>query len=133
MKHITEQMVEAGLRKNVIKPVLNEDGLKAYIGEHWFFFGGSEFEETDPKDIPFDTLVCETWTVLNDMEEDPYVYQDEHDYYYYFIVENCMKSAVKVNFTVENDENVYERVEEILSSAGLEYKNLSIEKAWIEN
>lgn len=49
MKHrITKKMIEDGLISRVIIPKLEEDGLKAYIGDYWFYFGGSEFEDTDP-------------------------------------------------------------------------------------
>lgn len=39
MKHIiTKKMIEDGLISKVIIPKLEEDGLKAYIGDYWFYY-----------------------------------------------------------------------------------------------
>lgn len=67
MKHIiTKKMIEDGLISKVIIPKLEENGLKAYIGDYWFYFGGSEFENTDPKDMSLWLISEEIKTVLDD-------------------------------------------------------------------
>lgn len=99
MKDITKQMIENGLNQNIIKPVLDDDGeLICKIGDNWFYFGGHEFENTDPSEIPFDILVNEILFVLNDFRnlnyyEDEYLrnwdcYEDEYLYYYYYLTES---------------------------------------------
>ena len=88
MKYITKKMIEDGLMSKVIIPKLEEDGLKAQIGEYWFYFGGSEFEYTNPKSIPFSVLVDEIKEVLDDFRKYPDIFEDEYLYYYYFLCEN---------------------------------------------
>ena len=86
MKRITKQMVENGLNHNIIKPILDEGELICKIGDGWFYFGGSEFENTDPSEIPFDILVNEIMFVLNGFYEDWDDY--EYSYYYYYLIEH---------------------------------------------
>lgn len=88
MKYITKKMIEDGLMSKVIVPKLEEDGLVCYIGDCWFFFGGSEFEYTNPKDIPFNVLVNEIKEVLDDFYKHPEMFEDEYMYYYYYLCEN---------------------------------------------
>lgn len=88
MKRITKQMVEDGIRQNIIKPVLSDDGLICKIGICWFYFGGHEFENTDPNEIPFDILVNEVLTVLDDFHDDWQDYWDEYVYYWYYLKEH---------------------------------------------
>lgn len=73
-EYIGKKLIEDGLMAKVIIPKLEDDGLKAYIGEHWFYFGGTEFEQTDPKDIPFGLLVGEIKSVLDDFFKHPDVF-----------------------------------------------------------
>ena len=88
MKDITKQMIENGLNQNIIKPVLDDDGeLICKIGDGWFYFGGHEFENTDPSEIPFDVLVNEILCVLDDFREVGDVYEDEYLYYLYYLNE----------------------------------------------
>ena len=87
-EYIGKKMVEDGLMAKVIVPKLENDGLKAYIGEHWFYFGGTEFEYTDPKDIPFGLLVEEIKSVLDDFSKHPEVFENEYLYYYWYLCEN---------------------------------------------
>ena len=86
--YITKKMIEDALMADVIKPSLDEDGLKCYIGEYWFFFGGSVFETTNPSDISFGTKVEEIKLVLDDFYEDEDIYEDEYLYYYYYLCEH---------------------------------------------
>lgn len=86
--YIGTKMIEDGLMSKVIIPFLDADGLKAQIGDHWFYFGGSEFEYTEPKEIPFDVLVSEIKLVLDDFYECSETYGDEYLYYYYYLCEN---------------------------------------------
>lgn len=88
MKYIGKTMIEYGLMSKVIMSFLDEDGLKAQIGDYWFYFGGTEFEYTDPKDIPFDILVDEIKECLDAFYECPKVYEYEYLYYYYYLCEN---------------------------------------------
>lgn len=88
MKYIGKKMIEDGLISKVIIPYLDTDGLKAQIGDCWFWFGGTEFEYTDPKDIPFDILVNKIKECLDGFYECPEVYKDEYLYYYYYLCEN---------------------------------------------
>lgn len=83
-KLITKKLIKDGLKAKIIIPELTEDGLKAYIGSSWFFFGGSEFEQTDPKEIPFDTLVDEIKSVLDDFQTE---FEDEYLYYFFYLNE----------------------------------------------
>lgn len=86
--YIGKKMIEDGLMAEVIIPKLESDGLKAYIGDYWFWFGGSEFEYTDPKAIPFDILVNEIKECLDSFYECPSIYEDEYLYYYYYLCEH---------------------------------------------
>ena len=86
-QYIETKMIEDGLMAKVIIPKLEADGLKAYIGDYWFYFGGAELECTEPKEIPFGLLVEEIKAVLN------YFYtteetKDEYLYYYYYLCEH---------------------------------------------
>lgn len=84
---ISQEMIERGLRQNIIKPYLDGE-LKARIGDYWFYFGESKFEHTNPNDIDFDTLVTEVKSVLDAFYECPQLYDNEYLYYYYFLLEN---------------------------------------------
>lgn len=88
MKYITKKMIEDGLMSKVIIPKLEKDGLVCYIGDYWFFFGGIEFEYTNPKDIPFSVLVNEIKEALDDFYKHPEMFEDEYLYYYYYLCEN---------------------------------------------
>lgn len=87
-KRIVRKMIEDGLMAKVIVPEQEGDGLKAYIGDYWFYFGDSEFEFADPKDMPFGLLVEEIKTALDAFYEDKDVFEDEYLYYYYYLCEN---------------------------------------------
>lgn len=88
MKHkITKKMIQDGLMSKVIIPKLDDGGLKAYIGDYWFYFGGSEFEYTDPKDMSIWLIAEEIKVVLDDFY-DWKEYEDEYLYYYYYLCEH---------------------------------------------
>lgn len=90
-KYINKKMIEDGLMSKVIKPELSESGLIARIGDHWFFFGGTEFEYTNPKDIPFYILVEELKSFFDDIYYNKQVGSDcytEYLYYYDYLCEN---------------------------------------------
>jgi len=89
--NITRQMIADGLKAKLIVPELDKvDGLKAHIGEYWFYFGGTEFEVTDPGAIPFETLVDEIKLILDDFcsSED---FRDEYMHYYFILAERLEK------------------------------------------
>lgn len=88
MKHrITKKMIQDGLISKVIIPKLDDDGLKAYIGDYWFYFGGLEFEYTNPKDMSIWLIAEEIKVVLDDFY-DWQEYEDEYLYYYYYLCEH---------------------------------------------
>ena len=85
-KYIGKKMIKDGLMAEVIIPKLDDDGLKAYIGDYWFYFGGFEFEYTNPDDIPFDVMVEEIKMALDDFWK--YTdFNDEYLYYYSILCE----------------------------------------------
>ena len=88
MQYIERKMIEDGIISKVIIPFLDDDGLKAQIGDYWFWFGGQEYEYTDPKDIPFDILVSEIKECLDGFYHDWDDYENEYLYYYYYLCEN---------------------------------------------
>lgn len=87
-KYITQKLIEDGLMAKVIVPKLEENELVCHIGDYWFYFGGSEFEYTDPNDIPFSVLVNEIKDVLDDFYKHPEIFGDEYMYYYYYLCEH---------------------------------------------
>lgn len=87
MQYICRKMIEDGLMAKVIVPKREDDGLKAYIGDYWFYFGGSEFEHENPEKMPFGLLVEEIKNVLDSFYEHQET-ADEYLYYYYFLCEN---------------------------------------------
>ena len=88
MNYINRKMIEDGLMAHIILPKLKDDGLKAYIGDYWFYFGGTEFEYTNPDDMPFGLLVEEIKECLDSFYECPEIYEYEYLYYYYYLCEN---------------------------------------------
>ena len=87
MERITKKMIEDGLNQNIIKPIQDGNGLICKIGDWWFFFGGHEFDDADPKHIPFDILVSEILICLDSFYADWDDYEDEYMYYYYYLIE----------------------------------------------
>lgn len=83
-KLITKKLVKDGLKANLILPELNDDGLVAHIGDNWFYFGGSEFEYTNPEEISFEVLVNEIKLVLDDFQTE---FEDEYLYYFFYLNE----------------------------------------------
>ena len=84
-KIITKKMIEDGLMAKVIIPKLEDDGLKAYIGDNWFYFGGSEFEYTDPKDMSIWLLAEEIKIALDSLDDVLEENDGEYLYYYYYL------------------------------------------------
>jgi hypothetical protein len=80
-------MIEDGLMAKVIIPKLEDDGLKAYIGDNWFYFGGSEFEYTDPKDMSIWLLAEEIKSALDSLDDVLEGNDGEYLYYYYYLCE----------------------------------------------
>ena len=68
-----------------------ESGTVAFIGEHWFYFGGQEAEEMTPeeymKNVPMDDIVNEVYTTLESFREDTFS-KDEYEYYESIILES---------------------------------------------
>lgn len=90
METITKKMVEDGLMAKVIIPVLDEDGLKAHIGEYWFYFGGNyPFSnintDTNPDGADLFLLAEEIYIVLNELKTEN---ETEYLYYFYCLCEN---------------------------------------------
>lgn len=112
---ITKDMIANGLKRGIIKPELDGE-LVAYIGDNWFYFGGHEFEYTDPKDIPFDILVNEIFECLDDFKNVDAL-EDEYWYYYSFIIEHIKDISIQVGkcnkcggslYFSDTDEYVYQ-------------------------
>ena len=87
-EYITKKMIEDGLMSKVIVPKLEYGGLVAHIGDYWFYAGRTEFDHTDPKEIPFEVLVNEIKDTLDDFYGCPEMFEDEYLYYYYYLCEN---------------------------------------------
>ena len=87
-EYITKKMIEDGLMSKVIIPELTDGELVTHIGDYWFYIGGTEFEYTDPKEIPFDVLVDEIKDALDDFYGHPEMFDNEYLYYYYYLCEN---------------------------------------------
>lgn len=86
-EYINRKLIEDGLMSNIIKPILEDGELKCYIGDYWFYFGGSEFESTSPSEIPFSIKVKEIKTVLDEFRKSEDT-ETEYKYYYYYLCEN---------------------------------------------
>lgn len=87
---ITLEMIKEGLKQGLIIPKVEGDGLKCYIGEYFFFFGGSEFEDVQElSEIPEDVLPIEIRTALNAFNKaENHDFETEYMYYYYYLLEN---------------------------------------------
>lgn len=89
---ITLDMITLGLKQGIIIPKAEGDGLKCYIGDYWFYFGGLEFEYTDPKDVPEDVLPTEIKIALDAfIETENREFETEYMYYYYYLLENLFE------------------------------------------
>ena len=85
---ITREMLEQGMKENLVRPVLEDGGLCCHIGDNFFYFGGTEFEFTDPKDIPSDVLIQLIVDVLDDFAENKETVE-EYRYYYLYLKEHA--------------------------------------------
>lgn len=92
---ITLEMIKMGLKQGLIIPKVEGDGLKCYIGEYFFFFGGSEFEGIEElSEIPEDVLPMEIKTVLDAFNETKnHDFETEYMYYYYYLFENLKEES----------------------------------------
>lgn len=91
-EYINKKMIEDGLISGVIIPCMYHGELACEIGDSWFWFGGTEFEYTNPDDMSFSLKVQEIKTVLDAFYEDArngdeYI-MDEYLYYYYYLCEH---------------------------------------------
>ena len=88
-------MIKEGLKKGLIIPKVEGDGLKCYIGEYFFFFGGSEFEGIEElSEIPEDVLPMEIKTALDAFNETKnHDFETEYMYYYYYLLENLKEES----------------------------------------
>ncbi len=87
MVYIDSGMIEAGLKLGLIRPQQSGQGLIAYIGEHWFFFGGIEFENANPDNLDPIDLEIEIKSALDSFRKCP-DYETEYAYYYWFLKKN---------------------------------------------
>ena len=88
MKYITKKMIEDGLMSKVIVPKHEYGGLVAYIGDYCFYARRAEFDNINPKEIPFEVMVNEIKDTLDDFYKHPEMFEDEYMYYYYYLCEN---------------------------------------------
>ncbi len=92
---ITLEMIKMGLKQGLIIPKVEGDGLKCYIGEYFFFFGGSEFEGIEElSEIPKDVLPIEIRTALDGFNKpENREFETEYMYYYYYLLENLKEES----------------------------------------
>lgn len=91
-RRISRGMILNGLKNGSIKVTNDDDGLKAQIGEYWFYFGcldGEEFDE-ERNDIihNINQQAEEIKSVLDDFYDCPEIYSDEYLYYYFYLAEH---------------------------------------------
>lgn len=101
-KLITKKLIQEGLQRGLITPKLTDEGLKVFIGDNWFFFGGSEFECVEPSEISKDVLINAIKFVLDDFLTE---YEDEYLYYYLYLVEKLgiTTRVIKTDVLLAND------------------------------
>lgn len=92
---ITLEMIKEGLKQGLIIPKVEGDGLKCYIGEYFFYFGGSEFEGIEElSEIPKDVLPIEIRTALDAFNKtENREFETEYMYYYYYLLENLKEES----------------------------------------
>ena len=89
---ITSEMIRTGLNNGSVVIVDSPlgDGAVCRIGEHWFYFGGWEACETTAAEyvakVPKPDVIREIMDAL-DSFRDSACFQDEYDYYYFFLRE----------------------------------------------
>lgn len=87
-----------GLVKLIISP--HGDGIVCQIGEHWFYFDGSNAEQYDSveeyvKDIPETTIIETIVSVLSEFRnEESMTFMDEYLYYFYYLIENLSRTYI---------------------------------------
>ncbi len=85
-------MILNGLKNGSIKVINDEDGLKAQIGEHWFYFGCADGEEFDEErnDIlhNINQQAEEIKSALDYFYNYPQIHSDEYLYYYSYLCEH---------------------------------------------
>lgn len=92
---ITEEMVEKGFKKGLIKLISNSSdniGTVCKIGDYWFYFDGKA-EDMTPKEYtdntPIKEIINNIYDTLEDFRVDDFHdFRDEYLYYYYFLKEN---------------------------------------------
>ena len=97
---ITDDMIRAGIRKNIVKFVIDpnmKSGTVCQIGDNWFYFGGPSAEAQNPeeyvKNTGEDDLVREICDVLDCFRHDGPENRDEYLYYYAYLRENLEKAV----------------------------------------
>lgn len=91
-EYIGKKMIEDGLMAKVIIPTIKEGELAAIIGDNWFWFDNSDYNDYDNvEDIPFSLLVDGIKKTLDAFYKDGKnceEFKDEYLYYYYYLCEN---------------------------------------------
>lgn len=92
---ITLDMITLGLKQGIIIPKVEGDGCRCYIGDYWFYFGGSEFEGIEElSEIPEDVLPTEIKIALDAfIETENHDFETEYMYYYYYLLENLEEES----------------------------------------
>ena len=86
--YIGRKMIEDGLMAKVILNSFEDGYLVTTIGEHWFYSSANELKYDNVEDIPFAILVNEIKETLDDFYQHPDMFDDEYNYYYYYLCEN---------------------------------------------
>ena len=86
--YICKKMIEDGLMTKVIVPFKEHETLKVQIGEYWFYISNEGYEYKSIAKIPFGSLVEKIKETLDDFYKHPETFDDEYNYYYYYLCEN---------------------------------------------
>jgi len=86
--YIGKKMIEDGLMAKVIVPFKEYETLKVQIGEHWFYISNDGCEYKPVEEIPFGKMVEKIKETLDDFYKHPEIFDDEYNYYYYYLCEN---------------------------------------------
>lgn len=102
---ITRKQVSDGIKSGAIRFITDPNmgrGTVCAIGDYWFYFGGKTAEREIPSKyrriVPFEDIVSEVLSTLDDFFVHKETFGDEYDYYEAFLQEA----------TAKNNEGVYE-------------------------
>ena len=106
MAEITKNMVADGYKQSLIRLVTedgnneNTVGVACGIGEYWFYLGLEEADTSTLKEFTTNNteeqIIDYIYNVLEDMRNNPDMYDTEYKYYYWCLKEFlCMKEFLE--------------------------------------